>query len=113
MAAEEQKERTQRFLVESDSLRHFVAKRVEVDNDALSVGVSSAEMVAAYFEMCAQFDWTPFAKGRVERDLPELMLHIHQSAVGQHIPRDDRRVRGYPRVKLIVSKETENKPETD
>jgi phage/plasmid-associated DNA primase len=95
----EQKNRTIDFLAEFDSLRHFGVRRIEksLSGDDLQ----TEEITTAYSKYCATKDWIPFSTKTVERNLPDLMLKHHHSAVSANIKRKGQRVRGYPNVKLI------------
>jgi phage/plasmid-associated DNA primase len=99
---EEQKGRVTTLLAESDSLRHFVVDGIQ--SSQYGMDLSTDEIIAAYFDYCAKKGWAPFPTKTAQGKLVDLMLEIHHSAVGAHVLRHAKRVRGYPNVEFKIMK---------
>ena len=97
MLSDAQRTRVDALLDESDSLRRFVESEV-VREEGASVTVTEA--IHAYAEFCATKGWNPLPITVIERQLPDLMLGIHQATKSQSIPREGRSQRGFRRVRL-------------
>jgi phage/plasmid-associated DNA primase len=95
---DDQKNRVDHLLAESESVKYFVAERVcRVRGGP---GLSTEELVAAYTDYCDERNWRPHGIKQAERDLPDIMMSTHGVHVGAHIVRNKKRVRGYPHVAL-------------
>jgi P4 family phage/plasmid primase-like protien len=95
---EEQRQRTTTLLAESDSLRHFVVDCIQVNSYGMDL--STDEIVACYFDYCAKKGWAPFPTKMAQGKLVDLMLEIYHTALGTHVVRHEKRVRGYPNVEF-------------
>ena len=61
----------------------------------------TADIVSAYFEFCREEDWLPLSMGRVYRELPDIMMELFGSSLGNaRRGREGRRLKGYPKVAL-------------
>jgi P4 family phage/plasmid primase-like protien len=97
---DDQKDRVDQLLAESDSIRHFVTERIRPECGA---DLTVTEIVSAYFDYCSEKGWVAFGSNRVARDLPDLMLETFRSTQNTHIERGGKRQRGYPGVSFIPS----------
>ena len=95
----DQEGRVDQLLAESDSIRHFVAERIEF---AKGSDLTAAEILSAYFDYCSDRGWVAFTSKHVERELPDIMLELFRSARNTHVERDGKRQRGYPNVSFIT-----------
>jgi hypothetical protein len=96
---DEQKARVDHLLAESESVRYFVAERVQRVQGG--PGLATDELVTAYMDYCDDRNWRPYGIKQAERSLPDLMMSIHGVHVGGNIVRNNKRVRGYPNVALV------------
>ena len=90
------------LLAESDSLRQFLADRVERavgDGNDLSVH----EIVEAYAEYCPGHGWSPLPITVIQRQIEGLMLELFQTVKVQSIQRDGKAARGFRNVRFKVS----------
>ncbi len=92
---DEQKDRVDQLLPESDSIRHFITDCIQA---AQGSDLTTAEIVSAYFDYCSGMGWLAFGSRDVERALPDLMLEIFRSSLSSHISRNEKRQKGYPHV---------------
>jgi phage/plasmid-associated DNA primase len=95
--SDKQKERVERLLIESQSLRFFVKDQIVAHEDA---DLSTDEIVHAYFTFCKEREWTTRPKRVIESELKDLMPEIHNSHDARNLTRDDKYVRGYKDVML-------------
>ena len=93
--SDEQKERVERLLTESQSLQVFVKERI-ISQDGEDL--TTDEIVRAYFGFCNKRGWTTRPTQVVERELKDLMPEIHNSSNTTHLSRDEKRARGYKNV---------------
>lgn len=93
--SKEQKERVERLLTESQSLRFFVREQIVAqEGEDLTVD----EIVRAYFSFCKEREWMTRPKRTIEAELKDLMPEIHNSYHTHHISRDEKNSRGYKNV---------------
>jgi P4 family phage/plasmid primase-like protien len=85
------------LLAESDSLRHFLHERVQVDG---SGDVTSSELVEAYAAFCPERRWQPLAITEVQRQLEGLMLEIFGVSKCHGVDREGKSQRGFRGVKF-------------
>jgi P4 family phage/plasmid primase-like protien len=95
------------LLAESDSLRHFLQERVQVD--AYS-DVTSSEVVEAYAAYCPERRWQALPITEVQRQLEGLMLELFGVSKNHGVERDGKSQRGFRGVKFKVESEA-NAPE--
>ena len=89
---ERQKKIVDSLLAESDSLRIFLAERVEkVPGADLSVN----EIVEAYAAFCPEMGWRPLPITEVHASLEGLMLELFQVTKSHSVKRDGKSVRGF------------------
>ena len=93
--SDEQKERVERLLIESQSLRFFVKDRIVAYEDA---DLSTEEIVRAYFIFCKERGWTTRPTREVESELKDLMPEVHNSHDSRKLMREEKYVRGYKNV---------------
>jgi hypothetical protein len=86
------------LLAESDSVRHFVVDRIEFCKGS---DLTSAEIVKAYFDYCAERNWVAISSRKVELELTDIMLELFRSAKGGNVERDGKRQKGYPNVSFV------------
>lgn len=87
------------LLAESDSLRQFLADRVErAEGDDLSVH----EIVEAYAEYCPANGWSPLPITIIQRQIEGLMLELFQTVKVGSIQRDGKSARGFRNVRYKV-----------
>jgi len=89
---QQQKDRIDDLLCESDSVRQFVLKKVHKDPDA---DVTSAHLLAGYNTFCEDKGWQPLPSRIVGRQMPDLIMEIHRAAHRNDIQRDGKPQRGY------------------
>ena len=95
---DEQRERIDSLLAESDSLRLFVRDGLERDEDG---DITTAEFQQAYGEFCADKGWNALPTTVIERNAADLMLETWQTAKNHCIEREGRKSnRGWKRVRL-------------
>jgi putative DNA primase/helicase len=96
---DEQRDRVDHLLAESESVRYFVAERIQRVSGG--PGLSTEELVTAYMDYCDDRNWRPYGIKEAERALPDLIMSVHGVHVGANITRNKKRVRGYPNVALV------------
>ena len=94
-----QKEAIESLIGESQSVRRFVETQVEKGTNPC--GVSTKELLDGYIMFCKKQCWTPLAEAKVQKDIPSLMVSIHQKTQSHDLDRDSKSVRGYKQVKLL------------
>jgi len=97
LLTQNQKERVESLLAESDSVRHFVKKCVIRDHRC---DVTVAELTTAHTDFCESMGWEPETVRRVENVLADVMLDVHRVAKRTDIKRDGRSQRGFMHVRL-------------
>ena len=102
---DEQKARVDHLLSESESVKYFVAERVQ--RVVGGPGLSTEELVTAYMDYCDERTWRPYGIKQAERALPDIMMSIHGVHVGGNIVRNGKRARGYPHVALVQVTQTD------
>jgi phage/plasmid-associated DNA primase len=94
----EQRQRTEALLDESEGLRYFVTRQIVTDP---TEDLSSQEIIEKYAAYCAEPEhgWN-FNTRKVERQLPDLMMQLFQTAQSHSISRGlpSKNVRGYRNV---------------
>ena len=95
--SENQHQRIDGLLAESDSLRKFLAERVVRDADS---DLSGEEIKSAYAEFCGDSGWNPLPNTLIERQLQDLMLELFHTTRSNSIKRDERALRGWRKVRL-------------
>ena len=95
---EEQKNRIESLLMESDSLLYFVHEEVLVGSEADSLTVQ--EVRRAYDRFCDDHGWAPQSKAVVERELPHVLTDKFKAAKRHDIRRDRTDQRGWRGIKL-------------
>ena len=103
---DEQKARVDHLLSESESVKYFVAERVQ--RVVGGPGLSTEELVTAYMDYCDERTWRPYGIKQAERALPDIMMSIHGVHGGGNIVRNGKRVRGYPHVALVQVTQTDD-----
>ena len=82
--SDEQKERVERLLTESQSLHFFVKDQIIAREGE---DLSTDEIVRAYFAFCKERGWTTRPNQVVERELKDLMHEIHAAHNTSHVSR--------------------------
>ena len=95
--SENQHQRIDGLLAESDSLRKFLAERVICDADS---DLTGEEIKSAYAEFCGDSGWNPLPYTLIERQLQDLMLELFHTTRSNSIKRDERALRGWRKVRL-------------
>jgi phage/plasmid-associated DNA primase len=85
------------LLAESDSLRHFLQERVQVDGYG---DLTSSELVEAYAAFCPERRWQPLPITEVQRQLEGLMLEIFGVSKCHGVDRDGKGQRGFRGVRF-------------
>lgn len=100
---EEQRERVQALLNESESVRHFVETGVEEVEKEFRIDVTNEELLEAYRDFCAERGWNALPDATFYNQLRDLMLRVHQRTTSNDIKRTmgDRETikRGYRHVR--------------
>ncbi len=86
------------LLAESDSLRHFLQARVQVDGYG---DVTTSELIEAYAAYCPEHRWQPLPITEVQRQLEGLMLEIFGVSKTHSVERDGKGQRGFRGVKIV------------
>lgn len=94
---EAQEDRIDALLAESDSLRLFVKRRIEREEDA---SLTTEEILIAYENFCANQNWTALPKHRFEQQLGPLMMEFHRAGKRNDISRGTSIKRGFKHVRL-------------
>ncbi len=94
---DKQKDRVERLLNQSDSLRGFVRTGV-VKSDGDDVTVN--ELLASYYAWCEQRSWNPLSGSSISAQLGSAMLETHRSALRHDIFRDGKNARGFKNVRI-------------
>jgi phage/plasmid-associated DNA primase len=93
-----QRERVDRLLKESDSLRQFVETRViKAPLDDLT----SEELRAGYLDFCEEMGWRSFEQREVNATMGDLMMQIHKVRHRHDISRGMETKRGFKGVKFV------------
>jgi hypothetical protein len=87
------------LLAESNSLRHFLQARVQVDAYG---DVTTSELIEAYAAYCPEHRWQPLPITEVQRQLEGLMLEIFGVSKGHSVERDGKGQRGFRGVKIMA-----------
>lgn len=95
--SEDQKQRREEYVNESQSVRVFVRDRIEL---AKRKAVTVEEAVAAYHMHCKERRWTPVPVQRFQTDLRILMQEIHNVPRSNDILRKSKPLRGYHGVEI-------------
>ena len=95
--SDDQKNRVEGLLNESDSVRFFVERRVR---SSPSQSCTTDELVKAYSIFCDDQAWAARSARQVERSLGDLMLEMFGSRIGHGIKREGNTYRGYSGVAL-------------
>jgi phage/plasmid-associated DNA primase len=85
------------LLAESDSLRHFVQERLELNSYG---DVTVTEIVEAYAAYCPERHWQPMPVTEVHNKLEGLMLELFGVTKSHDIKRNEKNQRGFSRVRL-------------
>jgi putative DNA primase/helicase len=99
-----QLEKVHRLLSESDSLKIFLKENVVHNPDENATG---AEIISAYNQYCIKAEWTPIPYTRCQKQLDDLMLELFSTARVNDIKRHEKAQRGFRRVQLKDSIETD------
>jgi putative DNA primase/helicase len=93
---DEQKQRIDSLLDESEGVRHFIKTNVASHP---TDDLTTDEIIEHYAVYCADPDrgWYPNRR-QVERELPNIMLQLFQTAPNSNIVRNGKRARGYRNV---------------
>lgn len=94
---EVQEDRIDALLAESDSLRLFVKRRIDREEDA---SLTADEILIAYENFCANQNWTALPKHRFEQQLGPLMMEFHRAGKRNDISRGSSIKRGFKHVRL-------------
>jgi P4 family phage/plasmid primase-like protien len=95
---DDQKERVDVLLSESDSVRQFVLERVHVQQgDSLTV----VELQQYYFQYCEDLGWRAFSPQDFRSSITDLMLEIHHVGKRNDITRGLTAHRGFKNVSII------------
>jgi P4 family phage/plasmid primase-like protien len=86
------------LLAESDSLRHFLQARVQVDGYG---DVATSELIEAYAAYCPEHRWQPLPITEVQRQLEGLMLEIFGVSKTHGVEREGKGQRGFRGVKIV------------
>jgi phage/plasmid-associated DNA primase len=86
------------LLAESDSLRHFLQSRVQVDSYG---DATTSELIEAYAAYCPEHRWQPLPITEVQRQLEGLMLEIFGVSKSHSVDRDGKTQRGFRGVKIM------------
>jgi phage/plasmid-associated DNA primase len=86
------------LLAESDSLRHFMQARVQVDSYG---DLTTSELIEAYAAYCPEHRWQPLPITEVQRQLEGLMLEIFGVSKCHGVDRDGKGQRGFRGVKIL------------
>ena len=95
--SENQHQRIDGLLAESDSLRKFLTERVVRDEES---DLTGEEIKSAYAEFCGDSGWNPLPNTLIERQLQDLMLELFHTTRSNSIKRDERALRGWRKVRL-------------
>ena len=93
-----QKNRIERILTQSDSLRIFVSTQLRFDTDT---DLSSAEILTAYAVWARDADLVPVLETVAVRLLPTLMLEIFGRTASHDIARGGKLKRGFSKTALV------------
>lgn len=94
-----QRQRIERALAESDSLKIFLTERVRWDSAA---DLTTDEIVQGYAVWSHERELSPMPDGLVQRVLPDLMMELFRTARATDIDRDGRNRRGYRHVDFVL-----------
>ena len=113
--SQEQKDRVESLLFESDSVRMFVKNKIIVSENAK--GATTEEMTNAYFGYCEEKAWGALPLQLFEKRLPNIMLEMFRINKSSHIKRENRdgnetNKNGYPGVTIRLN-ESKNTVVTD
>ncbi len=100
---EQQRQRVEDLLSESDSVRKFVSECVRA---APGQDVTVSELCQAYTDFCDQRGWEPLPIHRFEAKIADAMLEIHRSARRNDIKRAGKNARGFAHVALPLEAAT-------
>lgn len=89
---ETQKERVNKLLQESDSVRHFVRRRLVANTGG---GITTDELIAGYVTFCMENDWTAKSPSVAKNALPDIMLAELGVTQSHDILRNGKSKRGY------------------
>jgi P4 family phage/plasmid primase-like protien len=93
-----QKDRINRLMDQSDSVKRFVAEGVvHVKGQDVTVN----ELLSGYYGFCEEQGWQPHASAEVRKQLTKHMLEIHKAASRHDILRAGGGSRGYKHVMLV------------
>lgn len=97
-----QQARVDSLLDESNALRSFVGTQIEISpGDTLT----TAEIVESFVEFCDSRQWSVGSVGRVEKELPDVMMEIHRAAKSSSVERHGKSAKGFRGVKMADNSE--------
>ncbi|MGC9451675.1 MAG: phage/plasmid primase, P4 family [Oceanipulchritudo sp.] len=99
-----QRQRVDDLLAESDSVRAFLRTCLE---PTVMGDLSTEELIRAYREFCDQKGWDAQSQKQVERTLPDLMMEAFGIVRSHKIERFGRSLRGYAGIQLRSSHEAD------
>ena len=99
-----QQRRVDVLLAESDSVREFVRQCVSPGHPGATVTV--ADLLNAYNSFCVKMGWYAVAPATVEKQLPDLVLEIHNVNKRHDIKTYDGEQRGFKGLKLAPDYES-------
>jgi putative DNA primase/helicase len=108
--SEKQKERIQKVLNESDSLRLFLKARVVQDSTG-DHDLSTDELTDGYAEYCQSEGWDNLSASVIARRLPDHMLELFKALPSNNLERLNRRCRGYRKVRWRDDSDDQDEPE--
>jgi hypothetical protein len=62
--------------------------------------LTTSEIVQAFYAFCDENGWKVESVGKIERELPDVMLELHRVVKVNNIERDNRSAKGYRGVEL-------------
>lgn len=95
--SEAQRKRVSTLLNESDSVRYFIAERVERDPLA---DVTVSELLTAYNDFCDEQGWQAVTMRQFERQVGDLVMEVHRAPRRNDVKRDGKNQRGFSRLRL-------------
>ncbi|MEI8287911.1 MAG: phage/plasmid primase, P4 family [Verrucomicrobiota bacterium] len=94
---DEQTERINGMLHDSDSVLTFVDQRLK---EVQKKDVSSDELLLGYFDLCKERKWTPVSSHLFQTRVPDLVAQKFQVCRRNDIMRDGKAVRGFKHISL-------------
>ena len=95
----EQTERVETLLCESDSVRYFVMKCVEKREQG---DVTTNELLTGYNNYCDERGWLGVSNRQFENQISDVMMDLHRVARRHDIKRFNKSYRGFSQVTLMI-----------